>query len=228
MYNLIDGVAYSKYNQILLKQLHKAFREKDDVFFAQVLYDEMLMVIDDYALFLSFYDKYRRSGNVHQAVHLGENCLYRATCFWEHMAYFLCSFFHEYMFTTAKGKNKYFKEDDRTISFKKVIKCLIDNAKDIDVSEYDRIKSIEELFSGRFSSRSIRHITTHRYHTGVLSVRIEGSYKTTSPATPEVLYGHVDKIREELESDFKAIFLAIEQYLKVVKWRISKIPVTGR
>lgn len=225
MYNLIDQGKYSKYNQELMVRIAELFKERP-VFWGHVIYTEMLMDINDYALFLSFYDKYGQTGNVRQVVHLGENCLYRMTCIWEHLGYFLNQYFHRYTFYYVGNQQVFIK--GRDVVFDKVINSLVDNAASIDNTIYELFVVLKKLYDRRNSSRSIRNIATHRYHTGTWSETRKGNINQASIVTSNMLQAHVDKIKKELSDDFNTIFEAIDIFLNLEKWYFDQIPTDYR
>jgi len=91
MYNLIPHERYSYHLQNMLRDLGPmSFSTKSSIFghiSFNISQQTILYFIMDYAAFLAHNDKWKKSGNVNETIHLGLNVVNNFSAFWDHIGY---------------------------------------------------------------------------------------------------------------------------------------------
>ena len=152
MYYHIDKNLYSMYRSDLITELHKIIIDTSSNNFGKITYDilwqTMFFYLEDYALYLSYFEKFGTEKNSDSVIHLGIKCTQNFASFWDYLGYGLSTIFR-LDFT------------DRETYFDPVVNELL--KKDIEFS--NQLKTMKKLYVAQSELRNrFRHPITHRYH----------------------------------------------------------------
>ncbi len=197
MYEQFDSATYLKHRSDLIVRLHAInISQAECLYFKETMYSilsqTVFFYLEDYALYLAFYEKFGVKANSEQVIHIGIKSVQNFVSFWDHLGFGLSTVFH-------------LKLTERESYFDVVATELLKGSNDkqflADLSELRR------LFSALgFLRKEYRNPITHRYH----ECFIERNNNDT-------IKNKVLKLNEALSLGYQNMMAAMVIYLRIMK-----------
>lgn len=188
IYNQIPDQLYSKYIQLLLKDVLYEFPQNTTLGFTcyNILRNVIIFYQHDYAAFLAHMEKWQQTGNNMDSIHLGLKVAQDFTTFWDYMAFQINMIFCLNI------------EEDK-IAFNFVLNRLRKISNNALSQSIDNLKSIynkEESFRKRY-----RNTFTHRYHDVFFQRNKEDTYQ-----------GKLEMLSTELETSYNNMISGLNEF----------------